>query len=130
MNAAKMKQFELWRLEKRDVRIKAWEAREIQPEARVGAKRECLPKLGARLKHDRIDDGCEDEHNEEGVCLFPQYYGNPGVSPLRRRTERGARVRESCVTVARGQFDRSKGVCSQILVSRSSSENSLFVLNA
>ena len=33
---------------------------------------------------------------------------------------------ESCVTLARGQFTHSKVVCSQTLVSRCSSENSLF----
>ena len=73
-DAAKVEQVELWRLEKCDLRIKAWEAREIQLEVRVGATRECLPKLGARLKHDRIDDDADDESNE-GVlrdCLFPQ----------------------------------------------------------
>ena len=56
MNAAKGKQFELWQLDECDLRIKALEAREIQLELRVGAKRECLSKLVARLKHDRIDD--------------------------------------------------------------------------
>ena len=80
-----------------DVKKKAREAREIQLEVRVGAKRECLPKLGARLKHDRIDDDAEDERNEEGLrgCLFQQYFANPGVSPLMRQTERGVR-RDSC----------------------------------
>ena len=79
------------------MRIKAWEAREIQLEVRVSAKRECLPKLGARLKHDRMDDDAEDERDEEGSrdCLFPQYYTNPGVSPLIIRTEREVR-RDSC----------------------------------
>ena len=83
---------ELLRLEECDSRIKAWEAREIQLEVRVGAKRECLSKLVARLKHDRIDDDAEDERNEEGLrdCFSPQYYTNPGVSPLRRGTEREA----------------------------------------
>ena len=51
------KQVELWHLEECDLRIKAWEAREIQLEVRVGAKRECLPKM----KHDRVDDSAEDE---------------------------------------------------------------------
>ena len=40
----------------------------------VGAKRECLPKLGVRLKHDRIDDDAEYDR-KEGVlrdCLLPQ----------------------------------------------------------
>ena len=55
-DTAKVKQVELCRLEKCDLRIKAWEAREIQLEVRAGAKRECLTKLVARLKHDRIDD--------------------------------------------------------------------------
>ena len=95
-DAAKVKQVELWLLGKCDLRIKAWEAREIQLEARIGAKRENLPKLGARLKHDRIDDDAEDERNEEGLrdCLFPQHY----VSLLMRRTEREVR-RDSCDTV-------------------------------
>ena len=86
-DAEKVKQVELWQLEKCDLRIKAWEAREIQLEVRVGATRECLSKLGARLKHDRVDDDAEDARNEEGLrdCSFPQYQANPGVSPLRRR---------------------------------------------
>ena len=43
------------------------------------------------------DDNAEDERNEEGLCgyFFPQYYANPGVSSLRRRTEREVR-RGSC----------------------------------
>ena len=55
MNAAKWKQFELWQLE-----------------VRVGAKRECLSKLVARLKHDRIDDDAENERDEEVLreCFF------------------------------------------------------------
>ena len=83
-----------------DATVKSWEARVIKLEA-LGATRECLPKLVARLKPGRIDDGAEYERNEEGVrdCLFPQYYANPGVFPLRRRTERGVR-RDSCVTVS------------------------------
>ena len=87
-----MKQVVMWQCEKCGLRIMAGEAREIQPEA-LGAKRECLPKLGARMKHDRIDDDAEDERNEEGLrdCLFSQYYANPGVCPLRRRTEREVR---------------------------------------
>ena len=77
--------------------VKAWEAREIQLEVRVGAKRECLPKVGARLKHDRIDDDAEDERNEEGLCdcFFPQCKTRHGVYPLMRRTEREVR-RDSC----------------------------------
>ena len=73
-DTAKEKQFELWQLETCDLRIKAWGARDIQLQVRVGAKRECLPKLGARLKHDRIDDDAEDERNKEGLrdCLSPQ----------------------------------------------------------
>ena len=96
-DAARVKQVEMWLLEKCDWRIKAWEAREIQLEVRASATRECLPKSGARLKHDRIDDDAEDERNEEGLrdCSFPQYYANPGVSPLMRRTERDVR-RDSC----------------------------------
>ena len=106
MNGAKGKQFELWQFDECDLRIKAWEAREIQLEVRVGAKRECLSKLVARLKHDRIDDNAEDERDEEVLrdCLFPQYYANPGVSPLRRRTKRGAR-RDSCAIVSSRQLD-------------------------
>ena len=37
-DASKMNQVELWRLEKCDLRIKTWEAREIQLEVPVGAK--------------------------------------------------------------------------------------------
>ena len=105
--AAKVKQVELWQLEKCDVRIKAWKAKEIQLEVRVGAKRECLSKLVTRLKHDRIDDDAEDERNEEGLhdCFFPQYYANPGISPLRRRTERGVR-RDSCDKSAHSLHER------------------------
>ena len=33
----------------------------------LGAVRECLPKLVARLKHDRIDDDAEDERDEGGL---------------------------------------------------------------
>ena len=47
MNAAKLNQVELWQLDECDSRIKAWEAREIQLEVRVGAERECLSKLVA-----------------------------------------------------------------------------------
>ena len=43
-DAAKVTQIEPWRLEKCDLRIKAWEAREIQLEVRAGAKRGCLSK--------------------------------------------------------------------------------------
>ena len=52
-DAAKVKQVELWRLEKCDVRIKSLEARAIQLEA-IGAAREC---------------------NEEGLCdcFFPVF---------------------------------------------------------
>ena len=38
-------------------------------------------------------------------------------------------ARESCVTVASGQFLRSKDVCSQICVSHNPSENSSFALD-
>ena len=58
-DAAKVKQVELWQLEKCDLRIKAWEARDIQLEVRVGAKRECLSKLVPRLGHGRSDDDAE-----------------------------------------------------------------------
>ena len=51
MFAAKGKQFELWPLE-----------------VRVGAKRECLSKLVARLKHDRVDDDAENARDEEVLC--------------------------------------------------------------
>ena len=83
-DAAKVKQVAWWQLETCDLRINAWEAREIQLEVRAGAKRECLPKVRDRLKH---------ESNEEVLrdCLFPQYYTNFEVSPLGRRTERAAR---------------------------------------
>ena len=140
MNVAKGNQFELWQLGECDLRIEAWEAREIQLEVRVGAKRECL----SRLEHDRTDDDAEDERNKEGLrdCLFPQCYANPGVSPLRRRTERGVR-RDCCAIVSFKTARRrvvqtsSEGVrvmcdtCERsTLGSRSSSENSLFVLDA
>ena len=47
------------------------EAKEIQLEVRAGAKRECLSKLVARVKHDRTDDDAEDERDEEtAVPLF------------------------------------------------------------
>ena len=96
-DAAKVKQVELWQLEKCDLRVKVWEAREIQLEVRVGAKRECLSKLVVRLKNDRIDDDSENERNQEGLrdCFFPQYNANPGASLLMRRTERDVR-RDSC----------------------------------
>ena len=69
-DAAKLKQVELWQLEKCDVRIKSWKARVIQSGA-LGAKRECLSKLVTRVKQDHIDDDAEDECNEEGlVRLF------------------------------------------------------------
>ena len=72
---AKVTQVELWRLEKCDLRIKAWEAREIQLEVRVGAKHECLSKWVARFKHERNGEVWRD-------CLRPQYYTKPGVSQL------------------------------------------------
>ena len=86
-DVAKVKQVELWQQEECDLRIKAWEARETQPEA-LGAQRECLPKFGEPLKHDRIDEDAEDERNEEGLCdcFFPQYIVSPGTSPTLRRT--------------------------------------------
>ena len=67
---AKVTQVELWRLEKCDLRIEAWEAREIQLEVRVGAKHECLSTWVARLKHERNEEVLRD-------CLFPQFYTNP-----------------------------------------------------
>ena len=71
MNAAKLSQVELSQLDECDSRIKAWEAKEIQLEVRAGAKRECLSKLVARLKHDRTDDDAENERDEEtAVPLF------------------------------------------------------------
>ena len=97
MDAAKMKQGKLWRLEKCDVIIKALEARGVQLEA-LGAVPECLQKLVARLKHDRLDDDAEDERDEEIVscdCFSPQRTASPGASQLRRRTEREVR-RDSC----------------------------------
>ena len=53
MNAAKLKQAELWQLEKRDARIKAQIARILQS---VDAKRKWLSKLATRVKHGRIDN--------------------------------------------------------------------------
>ena len=100
-NATKLKQVELWQLEKCDVRFKSWKARVIQPEA-LGAKRECLSKLVARVKHDRIDDDdAEDECNEEVLCdcFFTQCIVSPGASPHRSRTECEVR-RDSCAIVS------------------------------
>ena len=70
MDAVQTKQFELWQLEECDERIKSWKARERgQLGVRVGAKCECVSKLVARVKHDRIDDDdAEDECNEEVLC--------------------------------------------------------------
>ena len=70
-----------------DLRIRAWEARDIQLEVRVGAKRESLSKLVARLKHDRMDDDAEYD---------AVHSASLGVSPLRRRTERGSATRQMC----------------------------------
>ena len=129
MTAAKGKQFELWQWVECDLRTKAWEARDIQLEVRVGVKRECLSKLVARLKHNRIDDDAEDERNEEGLrdCFFPQYYGNPGVSTSRRRTERGVR-RDSCVIVSFKTARRAVQTSSRVMCDIC--ENSLFALGA
>ena len=95
-DAAKTKQFELWQLEKCDVRIKPWKARECQLGVRVGAKRECLSKWVAQLKHDRIDDDAENERDEEVWCdcFFPQRKASSGSSPLRKRTEKHTVVAE------------------------------------
>ena len=100
MTIALLKQAELWQLEKRDVRIKSWKARIIQS-GTLGAKRECLSKLEARLKHDRTDDDAEDERNEEVLCdcFFPQYIVSLGTSPTRRRTKCEVR-RDSCDIVS------------------------------
>ena len=87
-DAVELTQVELCHLEKCDLRIKDWEAREIQLEVRVDAKHECLLKWVSRLKHERNEEVLRD-------CLCPQYYTNPGVSPWRRRTERAVR-RDSC----------------------------------
>ena len=80
----------LWRMEKCDVRIKSREARDIQLEA-LGAARECRTKLVVRWKPARVDDDSKDELDEEVVldaCFFPHRTASPGVSLLRRRTER------------------------------------------
>ena len=100
MNAAKLKQAESSQLEKCDARIKSWKARVIQSGA-LGAKRECLSKLVARLKHDCTDDDAEDERNEEVLCdcFFPQYIVSPGTSPTMRRTKCKVR-RDSCDIVS------------------------------
>ena len=75
------------------MRIKSWKARVIQSE--------CLSKLVAPLKHDRIDDDAEDERNEEILCdcFFPQYIVSSGVSAMWRRTEGEVR-RDSCDSVS------------------------------
>ena len=100
MNAAKLKQAALRQLEKRDVTINSWKARVIQS-GTLGAKRERLSKLVARLKHDRTDDDAEDERNEEVLCecFFPQYIVSPGTSPTMRRTRCNVR-RDSCDVVS------------------------------
>ena len=105
--------------------------------------------LVAQLKHGRIDNGAEDERNEKGLrdCFFPQCYANPGVSPMRRRTERGVR-RDSCAIQDSSMTGSAKQFASHVwqlravsfliprlfalrlLVSRSSSENRLFALDA
>ena len=48
-DAAKVKQVELWQLEKCDLIIKAWEAREIQPEA-LGFKTWMPAEIGSSIE--------------------------------------------------------------------------------
>ena len=66
----------------------------VMREARPGAKRDCLSKFVARLKHDRTDDDAE-----ECDCFFPQYIVSPGTSPTMRRTKCKVR-RDSCDIVS------------------------------
>ena len=50
MNAAMLKHVELWQLDECDSRIKAWEARGIQLEVRVDAKRKMLVEIGSSVE--------------------------------------------------------------------------------
>ena len=95
MNVAKLKQTELWPLEKCDARLESWKARVTQSGA-LDAKCDCLSKSVARLKHDRADDDAEDERNEEVLCdcFFLQHIERPGTSPTRRRTKWGSATRQ------------------------------------
>ena len=80
-----MKQSHLWRLEKCDVPINAWEARSIQFKV-LDAVRECLSRLVDQLRIGRIDDDAKDERDEEvvlGACFFLHGTASPGASPLR-----------------------------------------------
>ena len=67
------KQLDLWHAVKCGLRIKAWEAREIQLQA-LGAKRECQSEWTAQVELDRIDDDAIDERDKEVMCAcyFPQ----------------------------------------------------------
>ena len=88
--ASETKQPYLWRLEKCEVRIKAWEARVLQFEA-LGAARECRLKLVSRLKQARIVDDTEDECDEEIILnarVFPHRTVSLGASRSGRQTER------------------------------------------
>ena len=131
MTLDKLKRAEFWQLEKRDVRIKSWKARVIQSGA-LGAKRECLSKLVARLKHDRSDDDADDVCNEEVLCdcFFLAYIVSHVVSPTRRRTKFEVPDHMSRVKVANEQCPQFEVVCSQTPASRISSKNSSFALDA
>ena len=88
--AAKTKQFELWQAVKCGLRIKAWEAREIQLEA-LGAKRECQSEWEAEAEPNSIGDDAENERDKEVMCAFPQWKASLGSSPWRIRTKRDVR---------------------------------------
>ena len=74
------------------LRIKAWEAREIQLQALV-AKRECQSEWAAQVELDRSDDDAKDERDKEIMCacFFPQWKASFGSSPWRIRTKRDVR---------------------------------------
>ena len=90
--AAKTKQLDLWHAVECGLRIKAWEAREIQLEA-LGAKRMCQSECAALVELDRSDDDAKDERDKEIMCAcyFPQRKVSPGSSPWRIRTKRDVR---------------------------------------
>ena len=85
--AAKTNQLELWHAVECGLRIKAWEARDMQLEA-LGAKRECQSEWAAQVELDRIDDDAIDERDKEVMCAWKVSLGS---SPWRIRTKRDVR---------------------------------------
>ena len=81
------KQLELWHVVKCGLRIKAWEAREMQLEA-LGAKRECQSEWAAQVELHRSDDDAKDERDKEIMCAWKVSLGS---SPWRIRTKRDVR---------------------------------------